>query len=129
MNLRALTFTTAIALLLGGCAATSSSSAPYVAFSEQTVGPVFITQEELPADIAYDVIGQVQAKAKTGYSGARTLYPLLVEEARKVGANAVINVYGGRAWSGVSLAAPYTAGTAVKVKDTEALKTIDGLYF
>jgi hypothetical protein len=27
------------------------------------------------------------------------------------------------------LAAPYTAGTAVKVKDTEALKTIDGLYF
>lgn len=113
---------------LGGCASVSSSSAPYVSLSEQTAGAIFITQSGLPTDLEYEVIGLIKANARQGYDSAESLYPMLADEARKVGANAVINVYGGRAVSAFSWASPYTGGTAVKIKNTEALKKLNGKF-
>jgi hypothetical protein len=47
---------------------------------------------------------------------------------RKAGANAVIDVYGGRTVSAFSWAAPFTGGSAVKVKDTDSLKVLEGQF-
>ena len=106
----------------------SSSSAPQVAASEQTVGPIFITQGKLPPDMEYEVIGPVKANARAGYDSVESLYPMLAEEARKTGANAVIDVYGGRTVSAFSWAAPFTGGNAVKVKDADSLKALEGQF-
>ena len=93
------------AFFITGCASVSSSSVPYVTTENMTEGPIFITQESLPDSIEFEVIGQVKANARAGYSKVPTLYPLLVIEARKVGANAVINVYAGRSVAAFSWAA------------------------
>ena len=114
--------------LLSGCASTSSSVAPYVSASEQTTGPVFITKSGLPSEVEYEVIGLIKANARKGYDEVDTLYPLLADEARKVGANAVIDVYGGRTVSAFSWASPYTGGTAIKVKNIVILETLDGNF-
>lgn len=113
---------------LGGCGSTSSSTVPQVAVSEQSKGPIFITQAELPSNIEHEIIGTVKANARAGYNSVESLYPMLAEEARKVGANAVIGTYGGRTVSAFSWAAPFTGGTAVKVKHPDSLKSLDGQF-
>ena len=128
MNRRILTFVICTLALLGGCASVSSSSAPEVPASEQTAGPIFITKTSLPPDIKYKVIGQVKANARKGYDSVESLYPMLAEEARRVGANAVINAYGGRTVAAFSWAAPFTGGTAVKVEKFDALKALEGQF-
>jgi len=128
MNFKNLVFSIFTVAFLGGCASVSSSSTPYVPLSEQTVGSIFITQSDLPSEIEYEVIGLIKANARQGYDSVESLYPMLADEARKVGANAVIKVYGGKTVSAFSWASPYTGGTAVKVKDTEALKKLDGKF-
>ncbi|GAB0152088.1 hypothetical protein MnBA_14880 [Marinobacterium sp. BA1] len=124
-----LAFVFFIAITMSGCASVSSSSVPEVALSEQTIGPIFITQTELPPEVEYEVIGQVKANARKGYDSVVTLYPLLAKEARKIGANAVIGVYGGRTVSAFSWASPYTGGMAVKVKNTDSLRSLEGKFF
>ena len=128
MNLKNLIFIICAVVSLGGCASVSSSSVSQVVVSEQTVGPIFITQGTLPSGIEYEIIGLVKANARKGYDNVESLYPLLALEARKVGANAVIEAYGGRTVSAFSWAAPFTGGTAVKVKNPESLKTVDGRF-
>jgi uncharacterized protein YbjQ (UPF0145 family) len=56
------------------------------------------------------------------------LYPLLAAEARKIGANAVVNAQGGRKVTAFSWSAPYVSGIAVKVEDPEKLKGLAGSY-
>jgi uncharacterized protein YbjQ (UPF0145 family) len=56
------------------------------------------------------------------------LYPRLAKEARKIGANAVIDAKGSRRVKPFSWAAPYVIGTAVKVEDAEMLKGQTGSY-
>ena len=53
---------------------------------------------------------------------------LLAEEARKMGANAVINAKGGRRVTAFSWSAGYVSGTAVKVDDIQLLKSVPGTY-
>jgi|SRR5680860_307183 len=129
MNIIKLILVCFVIASLNGCSSVSSSSTPHVAASEQTSGPIFITQSALPSEIEYEIVGQVKANARKGYDNVESLYPLLAEEARKIGANAVINAYGGRTVSAFSWASPYTGGTAVKVKNTDALKSLNGNFF
>lgn len=114
---------------LSGCASVSSSSAPALTKSEWTQGPVFLTTDAVPASIDYEFAGDVKANARAGYDSVESLYPLLVKEARKIGANAVIDVRGGRSPSLFSWAAPFTYGKAIKVEDPKALETLDGRYY
>lgn len=114
---------------LSGCASVSSSSVPALAESEWTQGPVFLTTDAVPASIDYEFAGDVKANARAGYDSVQTLYPLLIKEARKIGANAVIEVRGGRSPSAFSWAAPFTYGKAIKVKNQKALETLDGRYY
>ena len=116
-------------LIVVGCGTVSSSSAPVVAVNEQVTGPIYITTDSLPADVDYIIIGTIKANARVGYDSAESLYPLLANEARKTGANAVIQVYNGRTVSAFSWGAPYTGGTAIKIKNIEDIKKYGGRYY
>jgi len=116
-----------LALSLVGCAATSSSTVtaegkglpPYT-------GKVFVTEEALPAGLKFVEIGQVEADAKAGYGSGTNLYPLLADEARKLGANAVVEVGGGRRPTLLSWAAAFVYGKAIKIENLEELKKLKG---
>jgi uncharacterized protein YbjQ (UPF0145 family) len=92
------------------------------------VGPILVSQAAIPSGIDYKVIGSVEADARVGYDSAASLYPLLAEEARKIGANAVVNAKGGRRLTAFSWSAAYVSGTAVKVEDVQQLKGLPGTY-
>lgn len=87
-----------------------------------------MTQAAIPEGIQYKVIGTVQADAKAGYDRAETLYPLLAAEARKLGANAVVNTQGGRRLTAFSWSAAYVHGTAVRVEDPGKLRALPGSF-
>ncbi len=129
MNIKMISLSFIAAILLGGCGTTSSSSVPYVPYSEQTNGAIFVTDKGLPIDIKFKVIGIVKANAREDYNSVESLYPLIVQEARQIGANAIIEVYGGRALTATSWSAPFTGGTAVKVSDPEALIDLKGRFY
>ncbi|WP_305819279.1 hypothetical protein [Photobacterium leiognathi] len=116
-----------LGLLLTGCAASnvSSSNVPNLPISQQTKGRVYIIKSDLPVNIKYTEVGKVKANARYGYDSVVTLYPLLADEARKIGANAVIDLYGGHTVTAFSWGAPYTGGTAIKVEEMEQLKQYD----
>lgn len=127
--MRTIALSTALAAILAatGCATRSSSMAlaPTEALWQ---GPVLVTQSGVPSGIEYKVVGSVQADARVGYDSAVSLYPLLANEARKLGANAVINAKGGRRMTAWSWSAAYVSGTAVKVEDPQSLKGVPGTY-
>ena len=117
----------AILFALNACTTTSTST-PIGPTGSAWEGPVFISQAAMPEGIEYKVIGTVQADAQAGYDSVVTLYPLLAAEARKMGANAVVNAKGGRRLTAFSWAAAYVIGTAVKVDDPQKLKGLSGTY-
>ena len=116
-----------VVVLLHGCTtrATSRALAPV---EQVWSGPVYVSQETIPAGIPYKVVGTVSVDARAGYDRVATLYPLLAAEARKLGANAVINATGGRRVRVFSWAAPYVSGTAIRVEDPEKLKGLTGTF-
>ena len=120
MNPRILVIAAPMLLMLNGCE--TSSSRPTGPIGAAWEGPVLVSQAAMPAGISYKVIGTVQAEAQAGYAYAETLYPLLATEARKIGANAVINARGGRRMTAFSWSAAYVSGTAVKVDDPQKLR-------
>lgn len=91
-------------------------------------GPVFVSQQPLPAGVKHKIVGRVQADARAGYDSALSLYPLLAAEAKKIGANAVVNTTGSRRTTAFSWSAPLVTGTAVRVEDPEQLKTLSGTF-
>ena len=119
----------AVAMLfaLNGCSTTSSSTA-IGPTGPAWEGPILVSQATIPAGIEYKVIGSVQADARVGYDSAASLYPLLAAEAKKMGANAVVNARGGRRITAFSWSAAYVSGIAVKVDDPQKLKGLPGTY-
>lgn len=115
--------------ILSGCTSTSSSSTAYLPEDKRFVGRVYLVTSQVPEELGYEVIGNIKANARQGYDSVETLYPLLAEEARKVGANAIINVKGGRTVAAFSWAAPFVGGTAIKIDETENLVKFGGQYY
>ncbi|SIS90728.1 hypothetical protein [Neptunomonas antarctica] len=111
-----------IVFFLSGCASVSSSSVPHVSESKRVSGQIYMTTATVPESVGYRVIGHVKANDRQGYGSVQSLYPLLAEEARKVGANAVINVKGGRTVAAFSWAAPFVGGIAIEIDDVNKLK-------
>jgi hypothetical protein len=115
--------------VLAGCAATSSSRIDKPAAVSAWSGPVLISELPAPAGLKYETIGTVKATARAAYDSAPTLYPVLADEARKIGANAVLNAQEGHAASVFSVAAPFVSGMAVRVEDASALKKLEGTFY
>ena len=118
----------AMSIAVSGCSTIASSNVVAAAAMPAWQGPVFVSPAPLPAGIDHKVLGSVQADARAGYDSASTLYPLLAAEAKKIGANAVINAQGGRRVTAFSWAAPYVGGIAVRVENPDKLKSLSGSY-
>jgi hypothetical protein len=122
-------------LLLGilifgaGCSPVSSSNAVPATPASGSEGPVLISQDAVPTGIEYKVLGTVKANFRAGYDSAESLYPLLAAEAKKLGANAVVNAQGGRRVTAFSWSAAHVSGTAVRIGDTESLRRLSGSYY
>jgi hypothetical protein len=116
----------AAVLLAAGCATKSSSNVTTTSPVAAWEGPVFVTQQALPAGVDHQVIGSVSADATAGYDSVTTLYPALAAEAKKIGANAVVSAKGARKVTALSWSAPYATGIAVRVKDPQKLKGLEG---
>ena len=113
-------------LLAAGCATKSSSNIISTSPVAAWEGPVFVTQKALPAGVDHEVIGSVSADASAGYDSVTSLYPALAAEAKKIGANAVVSAKGARKVTAFSWSAPYATGTAIRVKDPQKLKGLEG---
>jgi hypothetical protein len=129
MRVRILTIAVACTLVLGGCSTISSSNPISATSVAAWSGPVLVSESQLPDRIQYRVVASVQVDARAGYESSTKLHPLLADEARKVGANAVVSVIDGRRLTAFSWSAPYVRGIAVRVKDAEALQGISGTYY
>jgi hypothetical protein len=113
-------------LFAAGCATTSSSNVTSTSPVAAWEGPVFVTQQGVPAGVDHQVIGSVSADANAGYESVTTLYPALAAEAKKIGANAVVSAKGARKVTALSWSAPYATGIAIRVKDPQKLKGLEG---
>ncbi|MCB1886276.1 MAG: hypothetical protein KDH20_01605 [Rhodocyclaceae bacterium] len=116
------------AYLLTACSAIVSSN-PVLDMGGPWDGPVLITPARIPDGVKFEVVGSIQAEARTGYSGAASLYPLLADEARRIGANAVVRVQDGRSVSGFSWSAPHVTGMAVRVEGAQAINGVPGSFY
>jgi hypothetical protein len=112
-----------------GCSPVSSSTKVSASPVSASEGPVLVSQQGVPTGIEYKVLGTVRANFPGGYDKAESLYPLLAEEAKKLGANAVVDTKGGRRLTAWSWSAAYVSGTAVRIGDTESLKRLSGSYY
>jgi len=93
-------------------------------------GQVFITEEAAPEGLEYQEIGKIDVRPRLGYGSIEGLHPHLANEARRVGANAVIMTEGGRRpTTMIFWATPFIQGMAVKVAEKELLESVDGEYY
>jgi len=122
-------FLLGILIFGAGCSPVSSSNAVPASPASASAGPVLVSQEAVPTGIEYKVLGTVKANFRAGYDSAESLYPLLAAEAKKLGANAVVNAQGGRRVTAFSWSAAHVSGTAVRIGDTESLRRLSGSYY
>ena len=122
-------FLLGILIFGAGCSPVSSSNAVPASPASQSEGPVLVSQEAVPTGIEYKALGTVKANFRAGYDSAESLYPLLAAEAKKLGANAVVNTKGGRTVTAFSWSAAYVSGTAIRIGDTESLRRLSGSYY
>lgn len=122
-------FLLGILMFSAGCSPVSSSNAVPASPAGKSEGRVLVTQQAVPGGIEYKVLGTVKANFRAGYDSAESLYPLLAEEAKKLGANAVVDAKGGRRVTAFSWSAAYVSGTAITVGDAESLRRLSGSYY
>ena len=122
MTVRSLVAASLAALVLNGCSSAMGAT------GESPEGPILVTPSAIPADIEHKVLGPVQVDKQVGLDSVPSLYPLLAAEAKKLGANAVVHVTGGRRLTLFSWSAAYVSGIAVKIEDPQRLKELSGTY-
>ncbi|MFK7963523.1 MAG: hypothetical protein AB8C46_06090 [Burkholderiaceae bacterium] len=118
------------ALVLGLAACSSAPEIKTPDAAQAYTGKVFITEDPVPEGMAHVVIGEVTANTKdTRFSSSKTVYELLADDARRVGANAVVNVEGGRRVDATGWTAGFAAGQAIRIDSTEGLKALPGAEY
>jgi uncharacterized protein YbjQ (UPF0145 family) len=81
---------------------------------------VFVTSESLSATAKYEVLGAFEV-GKVWYGSSDKVLQSLADGARKLGADAVVEVKTWHQPSGWSWAAPHGSGKAVKITDPESV--------
>ena len=88
-------------------------------------GKVLVTASALPTKGEFDILGPLSVHSPwPGGTGKAT--KLLADQARAMGANAVVEA---RAWQAIALpavVAPHANGIAVRVKDDDLLRSLAG---
>lgn len=86
-------------------------------------GRVFITEDDLPANIDFEPISTIDV-GKIWYGSSQDVYVSMATRARELGANVVIKAKRWRQPSGFSWAAPHGSGQAGRVKDIKAFEAL-----
>lgn len=81
---------------------------------------VYLTKSALPADAQYEVLAKLEV-GKVWYGSSNDVLQSLADGARKLGADAVIEVKTWRQPSGWSWAAPHGSGKAIKVIESTSV--------
>ena len=114
-----------IVLGLAGCSAHN----PFIITNTTDINPVgsakysphsnrvFVTNESLPSTAKYEVLGQLEV-GKVWYGSSDNVLQSLADGARKLGADAVVEVKTWHQPSGWSWAAPHGSGKAIKITDS-----------
>jgi hypothetical protein len=107
-----------LALLLGGCAARSHTklAGGGIAPSNPHGEPVCLVRAPLPSSIEYTVIGEVKG-GKRFYGSFSEVLAVMADEARRVGADAVIALKTETDVNAIAWARPVGNGKAIKLKD------------
>jgi hypothetical protein len=103
-------------LLLPGCSARAPQKYP------ANQGKVFITSQALPEGVAFDPIRGVHA-ARSWYGSSVPVLIVIADQARKLGANAIIEEKTWYSPHGFGWATPHCAGQAVWVSDVKSLES------
>ena len=75
---------------------------------------VYVTSASLPTTVEYEILGQLEV-GKVWYGSSGNVLESLADGARKLGADAVVDVQTWHQPSGWSWAAPHGSGRAVKI--------------
>jgi hypothetical protein len=89
---------------------------------------ICLTEQDLPANTPHVILGAID-KSKVSYGSKDSLYPDMAEEAREMGANAVIQVDDFLAPSWFGWATPHLKGKAVKLDDPSILNSMNCQWF
>jgi len=114
------------AAALAGCGTTSTSTpnAKTGAAAPAYAGPVCVMEAPLSPDTKHSVIGEVEA-SKQWYGHQAELVPHLADEARKLGANAVVKVKLSQQIGLWAWARPVGSGEAISIADFKAFSCKD----
>lgn len=111
--------------LLGGCAARSTTKMARGEVRQAAhSSPVCMLKSPLPTNISYKVIGDVRG-GKRWYGSMNEVLPVMADEARGIGADAIINLKTGFDMNAWAWARPVANGTGVKLDnkaDLDCLK-------
>ena len=81
---------------------------------------VFLTKESLPPGIEFEEIAQIEV-GKVWYGSPEGVYKTMADRARKLGADAVIEIATWHQPAGFSWAAPQGSGKAIKLIDRSSV--------
>ena len=109
----------AVLLLVAGCAAQSSG-----VVAEKTAAShdqqVCLLKTAMPASVKHRVVGAVES-SKEWYGSQTELYPLMADEARRLGADVVANMTTAHKIGMLAWARPVGSGSAVKLDNRRDL--------
>ena len=103
-----------LVLVLSSCGGHTLQSPPASSAPLAATHPVLVVRGKLPSTVQYETVGPIVVR-KTSYGSADWALDRLADEARKTGANAVIDVQISFAPSWVGWATPHGKGTAVRI--------------
>ena len=109
---------TSACIAIAGCASPSattvSSNKTQAAAAHNQ--PVCLLKASLPANVRYTVLGPIEG-SKEFYGSVSEIIPLMAQEARNIGADAIINMATGQKMGMWAWSRPYGTGTAVKMNN------------
>jgi hypothetical protein len=106
------------AAFLAGCAAQPPAVTERSAASHDQ--PVCLLKTAMPASVKHRVVGTVES-SKEWYGSQTELYPMLADEARKVGADVVAGMTTAHRIGMFAWARPVGSGSAVKLESRKDL--------
>jgi uncharacterized protein YbjQ (UPF0145 family) len=102
-------------ILLSGCAGRAVNNAVDRGTAMAPhVEPVCMLKSPLPSSIRYSIVGEINSSQQF-YGSSEPLIPLMADEARKMGADAVVNLKLGHKMGMLAWSRPYGLGTGVKL--------------
>lgn len=114
----------AFAVIFTGCAANSSTK---IAKGQQKMQPhsepVCLLRSPLPSDIKYSMIGEVRGGKRT-YGSMQEILAVMGDEARSIGADAIINIKTRHDMNAWAWARPIGSGDGIKLENKTSLDCI-----